>query len=147
MNTYLKFGLLSAAVVGALVYVGKIKTDQTMTYFKTIPELTRMGDQAQVKRLRVTGYVQPGSVIHDGHDVKFTLVENEGGTNEGLHLAVVYNGVDSLPDTFKDHAQAVADGKLDPSGVFHANKIQAKCASKYEVAPPKNVKPAASSSI
>jgi cytochrome c-type biogenesis protein CcmE len=147
MNTYLKFGILSAVVVGTLGWLAVGGINETKTYFKTIPELTRMGDQAQIKRLRVTGYVQPGSVTHDGHDVKFTLVENEGGKNEGLHLAVVYNGVDPLPDTFKDHAQAVADGKLDPSGVFHANKIQAKCASKYEAAAPKNVKPAADSSI
>jgi cytochrome c-type biogenesis protein CcmE len=147
MNTYLKFGILSAVVVGALGWLAVGGINETKTYFKTIPELTRMGDQAQIKRLRVTGYVQPGSVTHDGHDVKFTLVENEGDANEGLHLAVVYNGADPLPDTFKDHAQAVADGKLDPTGVFHANKIQAKCASKYEVAPPKNVKPATPSSI
>ncbi len=112
MNTYVKFGLLSAVVVGALGWLAVGGINETKTYFKTIPELTRMGDQAQIKRLRVTGYVQPGSVTHDGHDVKFTLVENEGGKDEGLHLIVVYNGVDPLPDTFKDHAQALADGKL-----------------------------------
>jgi len=145
MNTYVKFGLLSAVVVGTLGWLAVGGINETKTYFKTIPELNKMGDQAQVKRLRVTGYVQPGSVIHEGHDVKCTLVENEGGSNEGLHLAVVYNGTDPLPDTFKDHAQALADGKLDTGGVFHANKIQAKCASKYEATAPKIVKPADSS--
>jgi len=30
----------------------------------------------------------------------------------------------------------LAEGKLDSSGVFHATKIQAKCASKYEAKPP-----------
>ena len=53
MNHYVKYGLLSAAVVGTLAWlaVGGIKDGQT--YFKTIPELKKMGDQAQAKRLRV----------------------------------------------------------------------------------------------
>ena len=32
-------------------------------------------------------------------------------------------------------AQALADGRLGPDGTFEANKIQAKCASKYEAKP------------
>jgi len=147
MNGYVKFGIISAIVVGTLAWLAVGGINQSKTYFKTIPELAKMGDQAQAKRLRVTGYVQPGSVVHEGHDVKFTLVENEGGGPEGMHLAVIYNGIDPLPDTFKDHAQAVADGRVDATGVFQANKIQAKCASKYQVAPPTNVKPAGSTSI
>ena len=52
-----------------------------------------------------------------------------------VRLAVVYTGIDPLPDTFKDNAQALADGKLGQDGVFHASKVQAKCASKYEAKP------------
>ena len=36
---------------------------------------------------------------------------------------------------FRDNAQALADGRLGPDGIFEANKIQAKCASKYEAKP------------
>jgi cytochrome c-type biogenesis protein CcmE len=56
-------------------------------------------------------------------------------TQDETRLKVQYVGTDPLPDTFKDGAQALADGKLDRSGVFRANKIQAKCASKYEAKP------------
>ncbi|OYT68461.1 MAG: cytochrome c biogenesis protein CcmE, partial [Chloracidobacterium sp. CP2_5A] len=42
---------------------------------------------------------------------------------------------DPLPDTFRDGAQALADGRMQPDGTFHANRIQAKCASKYEAKP------------
>jgi len=135
MNRYIKYGLLSAAIVGTLGWLawGGIKDGQT--YFKTIPELSQMGDQAMAKRLRVSGYVQPHSISHSGSGVTFTIVENEGLENEGAHLNVVYTGVDPLPDTFKEHAQALADGRLDANGVFHATKIQAKCASKYEAKP------------
>jgi cytochrome c-type biogenesis protein CcmE len=48
---------------------------------------------------------------------------------------VVYNGSEPLPDTFRDGAQALADGKLGADRVFQASAIQAKCASKYETKP------------
>jgi len=48
---------------------------------------------------------------------------------------VAYTGSEPLPDTFRDGAQALADGKMGRDGVFHASKIQAKCASKYEAKP------------
>ncbi|HLH42364.1 MAG TPA: cytochrome c maturation protein CcmE [Bryobacteraceae bacterium] len=135
MNRYAKYGLLSAAIVGALSWlaVGGIKEGQT--YFETIPELKQMGPQAQAKRLRVRGFVLPNSIKHRDGAVDFTIVENDGLANAGEHLDVVYTGIDPLPDTFKDHADALADGKLDANGVFHATKIQAKCASKYEAKP------------
>jgi cytochrome c-type biogenesis protein CcmE len=52
-------------------------------------------------------------------------------------LNVIYSGIDPLPDTFKDNApcQALVDGKLGSDNVFHATKLQAKCASKYEAKP------------
>ena len=135
MKNYMKFGLLSAAILGVLAWlaVGGIK--ETQTYFKTIPELRAMGDQSQVKRLRVGGFVEPGSVTRSGRNVHFVMVEGEDATGTD-HLKVVYSGIDPLPDTFKDHAQALAEGKLDANGVFQATKIQAKCASKYEAKPP-----------
>jgi cytochrome c-type biogenesis protein CcmE len=48
---------------------------------------------------------------------------------------VVYDGAEPVPDTFRDGAQALADGKMGPDGVFRASKIQAKCASKYQSKP------------
>src|SRR5215470_8596225 len=77
MNRYAKYGLLSTAVVGTLAWLayGGIKDGQT--YFKTIPELNQMGDQAHSKRLRVSGFVLPNSIKHNGDAVNFTIVENE----------------------------------------------------------------------
>jgi cytochrome c-type biogenesis protein CcmE len=61
--------------------------------------------------------------------VQFVLVQDK------RRLKVAYTGRDPLPDTFKDGAQALADGKLDTDGVFRTKQIQAKCASKYEAKP------------
>ena len=136
MNRYLKFGLPVAAILGTLTWLALSTPKEAVGYFKTIPEVKQMGDQAHVKHLRVNGYVQEGSITREGSATTFILVENPGDGNVGDHLKVVYSGDDPLPDTFKDRAQALADGKLGADGAFHATQIQAKCASKYEAAPP-----------
>ena len=41
-------------------------------------------------------------------------------TQDNTKLKVAYTGTDPLPDTFKDGAQALADGKLGKDGVFQA---------------------------
>jgi len=129
MKTYAKFAVLMALIVGALVWLAAGGISETKTYYKTIAELQQMGNSAQSQRLRVGGDVQPGSIVKNGAQVRFTLHQ------DAKLLNVVYTGTDPLPDTFKDNAQALADGRLGPDGVFQASKIQAKCASKYEAKP------------
>ena len=84
----------------------------------------------------MNGYVDQGSIVRNGASVSFVLHQNPGMLQKDpVRLKVVYSGIDPLPDTFKDDAQALADGSLGPDGVFQASKIQAKCASKYEAKP------------
>jgi cytochrome c-type biogenesis protein CcmE len=137
MNNYVKFGLLIAVILGALAWLAVGGISETKTYYKTISELNQMSDQGKEKRLRVAGDVAPNSIVRDGRNVEFMLAQDQ------LRLKVVYSGIEPLPDTFKPGAQALADGKLGPDGVFRATKIQAKCASKYE-AKPSSLKPASS---
>ena len=129
MRKYGKFAALIVIVVGTLVWLATAGMNETKTYYKTINELAQMKDEAYGKRLRVGGDVQAGSIERSGNVVRFTL------TQDSTTLKVAYTGTDPLPDTFKDGAQALADGKLDKDGVFRASKIQAKCASKYEAKP------------
>lgn len=129
MKTYGKMAALIVVVVGTLVWLAVGGVRDSGTYYKTIGELRQMGDEAQGKRLRVGGDVETGSIVRTGAQVKFTLHQDD------LKLNVIYEGTDPLPDTFRDGAQALADGKMGPDGVFRAAKIQAKCASKYEAKP------------
>ena len=129
MNTYLKFGVLMTVIVGSLVWLAVGGVKDTKTYYKTIPELQQMGNAAQGQKIRVAGDIQPGSIHKEQAQVKFVL-------HQGVQtLNVVYTGSDPLPDTFRDNAQALADGRLSSDGTFTATKIQAKCASKYEAKP------------
>lgn len=129
MKKYGKFAALIVVVVGALVWLASAGIKDTQTYYKTISELNQMGDRAYNARIRVGGDIADGSIQRVGNQVHFVLKQ------ENRELKVAYFGTDPLPDTFRDGAQALADGKLGHDGVFRASRIQAKCASKYESKP------------
>jgi cytochrome c-type biogenesis protein CcmE len=129
MKTYAKFGLLMAAIIGTLTWLAVGGINESKSYYVQVSEIQQMGSKAMGKRLRVAGDVESGSIQRHGKEVEFTLVQ------ETRKLKVVYDGSDPLPDTFRDGAQALADGKLAAGGVFRASRIQAKCASKYEAKP------------
>ena len=129
MKKYGKFAALIVVVIGTLAWLAAAGMKENKTYYKTISELGQMGTQAYTTRIRVGGDVESGSIHRVGSEVQFILVQDK------LRLKVAYTGSDPLPDTFKDGAQALADGKLDKDGVFRTKQIQAKCASKYEAKP------------
>jgi cytochrome c-type biogenesis protein CcmE len=144
MKTYAKFAVLVVGILGTLAWLAASGINESKTYYKTVAELKALqGDDAH-KRVRVTGDVVPGSIRRDGALVHFQICDKE--TNSFLN--VTYTGKDPLPDTFRDEAQAMADGKLSEDGTFHASAIAAKCPSKYEAdttkgkaAQPLNTKP------
>ena len=135
MKTYAKFAIVVTVILGTLGWLAVGGINETKTYYKTISEVSAMGDRAMSERIRVGGDVAQGSIVREGKEVRFVM------TQENHKLPVIYTGTEPLPDTFKDGSQALADGKMRPDGVFQANKIQAKCASKYEGKP--QYKPAA----
>src|SRR5690349_7614459 len=124
-RNFLKFGSAIVVILIALGYLAYTGVQESKSYYVTIKELHGMGDGAYTKRLRVAGNVQPGSIHRSGTNVNFILVENDQLLN------VVYNGTEPPPDTFKDNAQALAEGNFGRDGVFYDKQIQAKCASKY----------------
>lgn len=129
MKTYAKFAILVVVIIGTLAWLAVGGINESKSYYKTVAEVNTMGPEALGKRLRVAGDVEQGSIRRDGRDVYFALRQEKQLIN------VIYNGSEPLPDTFKDGAQAVADGKMRQDGVFQATRIQAKCASKYEAKP------------
>ena len=129
MKPWVKFALLIVAIVGTLSWLAIGGISETKTYYKTIAEVSAMGNRALESRLRVGGDVESGSIVRDGTVVRFVMKQ------DNLKLNVVYTGTDPLPDTFRDSSQALADGRMRPDGTFEATRIQAKCASKYEGKP------------
>jgi cytochrome c-type biogenesis protein CcmE len=122
----LKFALGSALIVLTLSYLAFSGYQESKTYYHTVPELYAMKEAAYDKRVQVSGDVLPGTIKRDGKVVNFVIGQ------EPQTLRVRYVGKDPPPDTLIDRATAMATGKMQPDGVFVADTMLAKCASKYE---------------
>ena len=107
----LRIGIAAVIIVGTIAWLAFTGIGANKSYYVTIPELNKMGDKAYSSQLRVEGFVQPGSIEQSGPHVTFVLNEYESH--------------------FKDDSQALAAGTYGRDGMFHANTLQAKCASKY----------------
>lgn len=129
MKKNAKFVALIALILGTLAWIGTSAVKGNQSYYKTVAEVQNLNDEARAKKLRVAGDIVAGSITRKTGEVDFTLVQ------EKKTLRVAYTGEDPLPDTFRDGAQALAEGRMGSDGVFRANNIQAKCSSKYQSKP------------
>lgn len=135
----LRIGIAAAVILGTIGWLAFTGYGANKSYYVTIAELGTLGDKAYHSQLRVEGFVQPGSIQQDGTHVTFVLNEFESHNpkaHTGRLLKVAYKGSEPPPDTFKDDAQALAEGTYGRDGEFHASVLQAKCASKYAPAQP-----------
>jgi len=129
MKKQAKFGIGISVIVVSLAFLAWLGYGESKTYYHTIAELQTLQGSARTQHMRLGGTVAPGSIRKLSGRIDFVL---EG---EGKSLPVSYIGTDPLPDTFKDKAQALVEGRPAEDGRFVADHVQAKCASKYEAAP------------
>jgi cytochrome c-type biogenesis protein CcmE len=129
MKARTKFLVGSGIIVVTLCMLAYVGFTQSKTYYHTISELPTLQSTALQQRMRVSGNVRAGSIAHRDGKVNFVLEE------ENKTLPVSYIGRDPLPDTFKDGAQALVEGRVTSDGSFVAEQVQAKCASKYQASP------------
>lgn len=129
MKARAKFLVGSGIIVVTLLSLAYVGFTQSKTYYHTLSEIAALHGSALDQRMRIGGDVRAGSIQHLPGRIEFVLEE------QGRTLNVSYAGRDPLPDTFKDGAQALVEGRLMPDGRFNAEQVQAKCASKYEAAP------------
>src|SRR5438552_3183479 len=122
----LKFAVGSVVIILTLSYLAYSGFQESKTYYRTVPELYAMKDSAYDLPLQVSGDVIPGSIKREGKVVLFLIGD------QSKPLQIKYVGKDPLPDTLIDRATAMATGKMGRDGVFVANTMLAKCASKYE---------------
>ena len=75
-------------------------------------------------RIRIGGLVKPGSVERGEHmAVRFEVTDGQRA------IAVNYRGI--LPDLFREGQGVVAEGTLEPGGVFKADSVLAKHDERY----------------
>ena len=122
-----KFLIGGLIIVLAIAYLAYTGLENSTTYYYTVGELMGQESIADGENVKVNGRVVGGSVEQDTEErtLRFTIIDVEGEKS----LPVVYQGV--VPDTFTPGSEVVLEGYLDSAGVFQANNILAKCASKY----------------
>ena len=129
-NNKLKFVIGSLVIIAAVILlaVQGMQEDETMSYSKSVSEVQLLGNRANALTLKVNGDLKKGSILRNNLDLDFIITE--GNSELNIH----YIGKDPIPDTFNNDmdAEVIVSGRLQEDGIFHAERIQAKCASKYE---------------
>ncbi|MEE8335156.1 MAG: cytochrome c maturation protein CcmE [Candidatus Neomarinimicrobiota bacterium] len=128
MKSNNKFKIMLIGVV--LVVAGWIgwvssnpENDKAMVAFVSVSELLEEGIQ---DRTKLGGIVKPGSIIiSESNLLDCSFILEEGDTE----LPVKYHR--TRPDLFKDGAEVIVSG-VYTEGVFVADDLQTKCASRYE---------------
>jgi cytochrome c-type biogenesis protein CcmE len=115
-----------AAGVGYMIY-STMSEGSAFEYFKNVDEVMAAPEKYQTSRLRLHGNVVRGTIQQkrSSLDYRFAIFHKD------RWIDVKYSGL--VPDTFKDCAEVVVNGKLAPnSALFEAQSITAKCPSKYD---------------
>ncbi len=127
-NKKWKFGIGIGVILAVVAWEAISGFQQSKTYYVTVAEL--VSGKAARSRVRVGGVVAPDSIERHGGTLTFRLAQ------DAVSVPVMYVGTDTPPDTFVGGAQAIIEGNYGSDGTFRAEKIQAKCASKYQATPP-----------
>jgi len=128
MNSNNKFMLMISGLVTIVIFwIGWVssnpKDEKAMATFISVEDL--INDKIN-KRTKLGGLVKNGSIlISKTNYLDCSFILQEGA----VELNVKYDR--TRPDLFKDGAEVIVTG-LYLDGVFYADELQTKCASKYE---------------
>lgn len=126
----MRFVIGIAAIVAAIGWLVISSTASTGAYYVTVPEFYAKNDMVKGRPLRVSGHVVAGSIEREAAKSELRFAISDPAHPEQT-LRVVYRRA-AIPDTFKDGAEAVVEGRVTPEGVLEAKTLFAKCPSKYE---------------
>lgn len=115
--------LAVVAVIGAVLLAMWGLRDQA-AYFYTPADIAA-GKAAPETAIRLGGMVEEGSITRDPDGVTIRFVVNDGDAR----TPVMFRGI--VPDLFREGSGVVAEGQLQPGGLFVAQTILAKHDERY----------------
>ena len=117
-------GFIVAIAIAYLTFMG---FSSSATYYYEVDELLAQGSSVYGETVRVNGQVAPGSLEQDGtgRTLRFTIIDTEGTGSVPVFYQV------TVPDPSKVGGEVVAEGQLNPDGVFQAYTLMPKCPSQY----------------
>ncbi|MBN8965682.1 MAG: cytochrome c maturation protein CcmE [Rhizobiales bacterium] len=114
-------GSLGVLALAAVLVLSALK--DTIVFFNSPTDIVEK-HVAPGTRIRIGGLVKPGTVERGDHlAVRFEV------TDGNRAIAVRYQGI--LPDLFREGQGVIAEGALEPGGVFKADSVLAKHDEKY----------------
>ncbi|HVL81032.1 MAG TPA: cytochrome c maturation protein CcmE [Actinomycetota bacterium] len=116
----LGIGLILAGIGGLGAWA--IASPDALSYYRTPSEIAAAAPDPQT-RVKVGGRIVDGSLVRDGSNVRFLVTD---GAHE---VEVHYSG--EVPDTLQEATDAIAEGRIGRDGVLVADRVLAKCSSKY----------------
>ena len=122
----LKLVIAGVILTGAFSYLALAGMQSGWVYFVSVEQFAS-DPQFHNQRVRIHG-----KVAADGFDASKSLLTAKFNlTGKGDEsVPVVYRGV--VPDLFEAGRDVVVEGRRDAAGVFQADVLMTKCASKYE---------------
>lgn len=122
----LKFAILIVVIVSLTFGWIVISTGEEEVPYVSITELLEKEGAWKQKRFRLGGLVEIGSIAYSPDRLSVNFIMSQGEAR----LLVHYTGL--TPDMFKDEAEVIVEGEYN-EGVFLADNLMTKCASRYEV--------------
>jgi cytochrome c-type biogenesis protein CcmE len=131
-------GATLIALLMAWYAATNLSSEAAFAYYQSMDEFQADADAVAGARARFHGYVSLGSIERDiaAKQVRFA-VQNDpphAGGGAASQVAVVFGSLET-PDLFKDGAEVVVEGRMmhtEGGTHFHADKVMAKCPSKFE---------------
>jgi cytochrome c-type biogenesis protein CcmE len=118
-----KIRLVVALSAAVLLAAGLIYTSFSAS--SEVKEPSQAGDCAD-RSCDLTGKVVPGTVRHQGEQLRFRLADRDGSDS----VPVSYTGV--VPDPFRDGREVIVTGRLEEDTfVAERDSLITKCPSKF----------------
>jgi cytochrome c-type biogenesis protein CcmE len=113
---------LALLAVAALAWLAVDAFQESVVYYLTPSELQAGSGEG---RVRLAGLVIDDSLHRDAAGtLHFEVTDGEAT------VTVRFDG--RVPDALEGGAEAVAEGRIGPDGVFEADTVLTRCASKFE---------------
>ena len=126
-HTRIKLLIAGTVITAAVVLLAVAGVREGWVYFLPVDEFVTTPSYAQ-QRVRLHGRVSEQNFSAERAELKASF--DLAGTAHSLR--VEYGGV--IPEMFDVGRDVVVEGRCDAAGVFHADTLLTKCASKYESA-------------
>ena len=107
-----------AIILAGLVWVGYAGLSRSLAYYLTPSELVAEGRSAVGERVRLGGFVAPGSLVEQKGTIRFIVSDGE------TQVRAITSS--SVPQLFGEARGVILEGEILRNGVFRADTILVK---------------------